>query len=643
MKIAVLVAGIRFDSQRRILSGITERAAEDGSNVYIFTCDSWSYSTTYHNKGETAIFTLPDYGDYDGIILHGDTISDGEAVENMIRSIRKSGVPCVSLNVKHEGMFYLGMENANGITKIVNHLVKVHGAKRIAFISGPKGNADATGRLEAFKRTMAENKLSVPKEYIFYGDYHPESGKEAVIKFNESKLHFPDAIVAANDEMAVGAFYELEQRGYDVPGKILLTGYDHAISGRNHYPQITSVERPEIELGRRAYDMLKDSIAGKTIEEGDLLCTPVFTQSCGCEKRDKEDNIEIRRRYVKERIHLTTYSEIVKSSSANFTGAMTFDDILEKIRKYLKIMEIKEFYLCMCVVDEYYGGEPFPKAGVKGDTPNKTGYASEICIPIIYRDGCFSQHGRFQSKELLPREYTEDAYGKYYTVIPIHYQERSYGYCVLGNSRLMMDSELFHIFIMNINNALENLRKQNMLNAMVERLNRMWVYDTLTGIFNRAGFFKFAPSIIDEALRKGNDLFVFFLDLDGLKAVNDKYGHDEGDAFIKAMADVLSQVHRHGELLMRYGGDEFVVLSQGYSREDAENYIKKVQKGIAEYNQISEHPYTLEASMGYSIMAPVENLDLEAFIETADQEMYKDKNEKKRKKLEAEKMKENRP
>ena len=63
MKIAVLVAGIRFDSQRRILSGITERAAEDGANVYIFTCDSWTYSTTYHNKGETAIFDLPDYGD----------------------------------------------------------------------------------------------------------------------------------------------------------------------------------------------------------------------------------------------------------------------------------------------------------------------------------------------------------------------------------------------------------------------------------------------------------------------------------------------------------------------------------------------------------------------------------------------------
>lgn len=637
MKIAVLVAGMRFDSQRRIISGILDRAVADGTDVYIFTCDSWSYSASQHITGETTIFQLPDYSDYDGIILHGDTISDKEVVKRMLISIRKSRVPCVSLNVKHSGMFYIGMENAHGITEIVNHLIKVHGARRLAFISGPKQNADATGRLRAFKKAMADNGLPVLRSHIFYGDYHPDSGKEAVRYFSELKTAFPDAIVAANDEMALGAFYELQQRGYAVPGDVLLTGYDYAISGRTHYPQITSVERPEIELGGRAYDMLKECISGKEVREEDLLCTPVFTQSCGCEGRiRRQDGMMIRRRYVRERTHLTTYSEIVKSSSADFTGAMTFENILERIRQYLKMMELEEFYLCMCVVDDTIGGEIFPRIISEAVIPDRTGYAEEICVPIAYRKGLFSQYGRFHRKDLLPEEYTRDVNGKYYTIIPVHYQERCYGYCVLGNSRLMMDSELFHIFVMNINNALENLRKQNMLNSMVERLNRIWVYDTLTGVFNRAGFFKFAPHVIQEARRKGNDLFAFFLDMDGLKAINDKYGHDEGDTIIKAMANVLSKVHRHGELLMRYGGDEFVVLSQGYSHEDAATYIMQVEKGIEEYNQASNHPYTLEASMGYSIVAPAEDFDLEAFIETADQEMYKAKKEKKRKRQEAE-------
>ena len=83
---------------------------------------------------------------------------------------------------------------------------------------------------------------------------------------------------------------------------------------------------------------------------------------------------------------------------------------------------------------------------------------------------------------------------------------------------------------------------------------------------------------------------------------------------------------------MRYGGDEFVVLSQGFTPLDAEEYVARIQAGIEEYNAASNRPYKLEASMGYSIVRPSENMDMEAMVETADQEMYKVKNEKKRQK-----------
>ena len=76
MKIAVLVGGLRFDSQRRIMNGILEKAKEDGTNIYVFTCDSWTYSTTYYSQGETRIFSLPDFKDYDAVIFHGDTVYD---------------------------------------------------------------------------------------------------------------------------------------------------------------------------------------------------------------------------------------------------------------------------------------------------------------------------------------------------------------------------------------------------------------------------------------------------------------------------------------------------------------------------------------------------------------------------------------
>ncbi len=629
MKIAVVLGGLRFDSQRRIVNGILESAVEDDANVFIFTCDAWTYSSTDYNQGETAIVNLPDFSEYDGIILHGDTVYDSDVIDELVEKIRRSKVPCISLNVKYPGLLHVGMENEHGVYEITDHFIKVHHARALGFISGPEGNKDAAGRLAGFRRALADNRIKYDESYVFYGDYHPESGKEAIEYFYDMPGAFPDAIVAANDEMALGAFYALQEIGYEVPGQVLLSGYDYAYIARNHFPKITSVKRPEAELGRRAYCKLKAAIHGEAVKnEADLEGSVIFSESCGCAGKEVETEVSFRRAVVKSKLHATSYSEIIRSSSADFTGVDTYDELLEQIRKYIRMIDPKEFYLCMCdvegLVKEFSGDELNPEK-----TEECTQYTSEIYIPISWRNGQFGQYDKFEVKKLLPDEIIKDKKRQFYTVVPVHFQDRCFGYCVLGNSRLMMDSDLFHLFIMNINNALENIRKQNMLNGMVRKLNKMWIYDSLTGVFNRAGFFRLAYDMVNEAREMQKNLYVLFLDMDGLKTINDRYGHDAGDDFIRAMGKIMSQVHKKNQLLMRYGGDEFVVMALDFSDEDAKEYIQEIREGIDEYNQKSNRPYQLDASMGYTIMKPQGDFDLEELIESADREMYKVKNEKK--------------
>lgn len=631
MKIAVIMGGIRFDSQKRILNGIMEKAEPDHADVFVFSCEAWSYSNKQYVDGEMEIFSLPDFSCYDGVIVHGDTLYSEEVIDQILTRVHKAQIPCVNLTLKAEGMINLGMENENGITQLANHLIDVHGAKTINFICGPKGNYDSEGRLGAYKKVLKEHNIPIEKSRIYYGDYHPKSGQEAVAFFAESGLPMPDAIMAANDEMALGALYELESRGYRIPEDVMITGYDNIYEAQNHVPRISSVSRPEIELGRKAYTYLVEEIQGKTVERNEqLLSWPVFTESCGCKHSAEDDTVQLRRKMAQSRTHATTFSEIIKASSADFIGVETQKELFEKIRKYVAMIDPEEFYLCLG-----YSRRQSVNADVMSHINKEMvdvdllTYPKDATVPIAYRDGQFESHGRFPIRELLPEKYLEGKSGQLYTVAPVHYQNRTYGYCVLGRSRLLIDSEWFHLFIMNINNALENVRKQEVMNAMVERLNRMWVYDTLTGIFNRAGFFRFSPAIIKEARERKKSLFVLFLDLDGLKKVNDQYGHDEGDAYIKAMANVLNQVRKHGELLMRYGGDEFVILSKGYTEEDAQAYVSKIRMGIDDYNAYSMHEYTLDASIGYTIVEPEEDLDIEEIIEQADREMYKVKNAKK--------------
>lgn len=136
-----------FDSQKRILNGIIEKAKEDQADIYVFSCDVWSYSTTQFITGEMEIYKLPDFTNYDGVIIHGDTLYNAETIANIVQNVHDAGVPCVNLTLEVEGMANLSMENDNGITLLINHLVEKHGAKTINFISGPEGNSDGEGRV----------------------------------------------------------------------------------------------------------------------------------------------------------------------------------------------------------------------------------------------------------------------------------------------------------------------------------------------------------------------------------------------------------------------------------------------------------------------------------------------------------------
>lgn len=138
----------------------------------------------------------------------------------------------------------------------------------------------------------------------------------------------------------------------------------------------------------------------------------------------------------------------------------------------------------------------------------------------------------------------------------------------------------------------------------------------------------YSEEIMAEARKEKEDMFFIFLDLDGLKKVNDALGHEMGDRMICDMADVLRKTRNKDELLMRYGGDEFVVFGKGSTTIAVEEDITRIRRAMREINEKGDRKYNLDASIGYH-MVPYDNeKPLSALIELADQEMYKEKRAK---------------
>ena len=257
-----------------------------------------------------------------------------------------------------------------------------------------------------------------------------------------------------------------------------------------------------------------------------------------------------------------------------------------------------------------------------------THFTKYVTIPVGYEHGKQIQHKEFLAGEILPEELIERDHSSFYLIVPIFYGNLCFGYGVVGDSKIALHQEIFYSWTTSIGNGMENLRKWQLMNGMMERLNQVWLYDNLTQIYNRSGFFNQAEALLAKIQRKNSGICLIFIDMDGLKKVNDTYGHEEGDNYICAMAKILKHIQKEEDLIMRYGGDEFVYMGESLSEKEAENRKKEVRNYIHTYNEKKAQETPLRASIGIIFQKAEEVQDLKALIHQADQKMYIEKKKK---------------
>ncbi|HEV8333509.1 MAG TPA: diguanylate cyclase [Steroidobacteraceae bacterium] len=162
-----------------------------------------------------------------------------------------------------------------------------------------------------------------------------------------------------------------------------------------------------------------------------------------------------------------------------------------------------------------------------------------------------------------------------------------------------------------------------------ERLRRsaenLSLVDELTQLKNRRGFFELAGQALQIARSEQQTMALFFMDLNGLKQINDSLGHMSGDDALRDTANVLRHTFRGSDIVARFGGDEFVALAHLHSELDVETLCARVREHLREFNAAGTRPYQVDLSIGATLIDHPEDQDLEAFIARADEAMYSEK------------------
>jgi len=158
-------------------------------------------------------------------------------------------------------------------------------------------------------------------------------------------------------------------------------------------------------------------------------------------------------------------------------------------------------------------------------------------------------------------------------------------------------------------------------NADIQQIS---VTDQMTGLRNRRGFYLLAEQALNTARRQKSECLVAFLDVDGLKRVNDELGHDVGDAMIADVGQVLRETLRESDIMARMGGDEFCVFALEPGT-DGDTLRQRLQSRIAAFNAGQQRSYQLSASIGVTVQRLDDQITLDQLIAVADTRMYIDK------------------
>ena len=528
---------------------------------------------------------------------------------------------------------------------VVTHLKNVHGCRNIAFLSAAATKSkEAIERLDAFKEAMAANKLKFNEKYLFEGKFTDFDAEAAMKKTLKSKADVKfDAVVCANDMMAIGCYRVLQELGLSVPGDVKVVGFDDAQFASRANPRLSTINQDIYNQGYQCAKTAFDVLEGKELDRiiySELQ--PKFRQSCGCIPVDSSEDVykSISGDIMEEGEHLISRLKQYMNDLDERNNIIILLDILKGANTMRQFYYNLKHIIHLCSMDDMIINL-YP-------IPVYMDYNENFVIPekmelsmfsdILNDKEEFNPGTKFNPSNVIFSEPSLDNRAGLYVLHPIFSGETSYGYliCKVNKNKFADFAIYLKIIITTICSAIEYtnrlLETERLTNKYTElqedntTLTKQSKTDELTGVLNRRGYYEFGQRTLDIIQEMEHAGIVFFADMDNLKKINDTYGHDAGDQAIKLLAEIFKMVFRSNDVIGRLSGDEFGIVAPGMVIEHVPLIRKKIDETCKKESKRLKLPYTLSVSVGYASLE--KSSLLKQLMSEADEMLYKEKRKK---------------
>lgn len=625
-RVAVFGGGWGGEYLSQVLAGIIENSHKENLDIFTFINFSFNAGTPAANFPEVEFFKMPPLEDFDGVILLANSFNQKEEFDYLTGKIKELNLPAVSVEYELDGVPSIISDNYAGMYSLSEHIINEHGAKNIVFVSGPVDHPENVIRHKALKDAMKNNGLTLTNDNILFGNWGKDTIPALVngwMAAHDNK--FPDAFVCANDIMAIAVCEQVRSLGYDVPADVSVTGYDCLGQSQNYMPPVTTVNHEWYAMGQKTIDTIVDLLNNKEVPEVYSLATKlVVGGTCGCTGM---------RMYNKSKQYLSK-----ALTDVPLDPMVTDSHFRHFITSVRKISEIQNLHYSLAYLFEHehqiegnnfglYLYSEFFEEDAEAYASFMPSESDSLEMVVSLENGVSVPLSQVGLKEALFKKADSSPTPVYHLFIPLHSAQKIYGFAALDGPLNVATENQFYIWAMHMTQTLEQLESNITIDALYRKMELLSVTDPLTQVYNRSGCEKISyPMLVDWGRQDGESILIL-VDVDKMKLINDQYGHSSGDIALKIVASSLKNSLPEDFIISRFGGDEFFVAGKLLDSQsiNPDRLVSRVEQAIEKEVSERELPFTVSASMGYTIASPKTISDIEHAVVQADLDMYKNK------------------
>ena len=613
-RIGVLLAQPEEHMQRQFMHAFMEEAYKKDFDLCVFSMYQKYQQTGMRNVGDSNIYSLIRYDSFAGFVVLLDTLQTPGLDEIILKNLKENfHGPVIVADRENDVFPYILMDHYTPVRDLVEHLITVHGYKRIAFLSGKKGHPHSIQRLNGFYDAMKAHNLPVREDWVDHGNYWYDGGTEFAEKLLAHRDDMPEAVACANDYMAIGLASCLTEQGLEIPKDIAVIGYDSTEEGRTSPLPLTSAEIPAAELGRDCFDSLYAAISGTTVLKRELKTNLLIGGSCGCTDYQPAYKRVNREEWKSDRSSQSYYSDF-NHITEDMLCQTDYEQFFRVLAHYS--YQIRPFHrLWLCFNENFLNPSSFI-----GENARRKGYSERMNMVVECKDtpptedsDAVNLDRSFDTSVMIPALEEERDYPTTFIFTPLFFEDISFGYAVLNLEKEIRLYNITHrVWMRNINLGIEAFYQQKALIQLISKIKSDQVRDSQTGLYNYQGFHTNLKELCERNIGSHKTLSIFAFDANHLKEINEAYGRESGDLAIRALAAFISRCTMDDEVCGRLSNDEFLI---GIISDDCDLRYSQITESIPKdgltFNDSSgnSHNFLLHYDMIETTLGEMPDLD----------------------------------